>query len=372
MRIVAVPDSFKGCLSAVEAADAIEKGARLACPDAEVIKVPMADGGEGTVDALVMAAGGRRVACRALDPLGREIESFYGLIDEGRTAVIEMAAASGLPLLQKDELNPLKASTYGTGQLIAHALDRGVERIIIGIGGSATNDGGLGMAKALGARFSGENGEAGEGGGALAAVTAVDVSALHPRLREVAIEAACDVTNPLCGPKGASAVFGPQKGADEAMIKQLDAGLAHYASILKRDLGRDIENVPGSGAAGGLGGGLMAFLNARLLPGIDIITGAAGLAEKIQSADLVITGEGRTDEQTLYGKVPSGVAKLAHGVPVVCLSGGLLEGYQALYQHGVTAVFSIAQRPVTLEEAMEHSAEWLAQCTQAIVRLMNR
>lgn len=359
VNILIAPDSFKGSLTSLQAANAIERGILKAAScvgvKVDVDKVPMADGGEGTVEAIICAAGGRIVRTKVLDPLGRETDSFFGLLPDG-TAVIEMAAASGLNLLKPEERNPMKTTTYGTGQLIKAALDYGSRKLIIGIGGSATNDGGVGMAQALGVSFLDAKGkEIGFGGGELSKIAKIDVSRLYPRAKEAEIVVACDVKNMLCGPQGASAVYGPQKGATPEMVKILDENLRHLAWIIKRDLGKDVLEVPGSGAAGGLGAALIAFLDARMKPGIEIVMEIARFEERIKDADIVITGEGSTDSQTLYGKVPLGIGRMAckWRKPVVCISGSLKRGYEALYAEGITAFFGITSGPMTLEEAME-------------------
>lgn len=372
MRIVAAPDSFKGSLSALEAARAIEAGLTEAIPGCQVQKIPMADGGEGFVEALLTAAGGELISVEATGPLGAQVNAFYGMLPDGETAVIEMAAASGLPLVAHHQRDPLRATTLGTGELMRHALEHGAKHLIIGIGGSATNDGGAGMAQALGAKLLDEKGRPlPPGGAALSDLARIDCSGLIPQLRQATISVACDVTNPLCGPSGASAVYGPQKGADERMIAQLDRALAHYAGVLKRELGIDVREIPGSGAAGGLGAGLIAFCGATLAPGAELIIDATHMAQSIAKADLVITGEGRTDAQTLFGKVPYAVAQCArpYGVPVVVLSGGLAPGYENLYDEGITAVFSTASGPMPLKAAMEDAQKLMRQAAYNIGRL---
>jgi glycerate kinase len=372
MKIIVAPDSFKGSLSAVEAANAVEKGIMNAAGDARVSKVPMADGGEGTVEALLASAGGNIEHVEVIGPLGEPVNSFYGILGDGRTGVVEMAAASGLPLVPAEKRNPMNTTSYGTGELIKKAVESGCTRIIAGIGGSATNDGGMGMLQALGVKFLDSSGRVlGYGAKELAKIHAIDCSGLYDGLRKVEIIVACDVTNPLCGPNGASYVFGPQKGATPEMAEQLDRGLENYAEKIHRFLGKDIRDLPGAGAAGGMGGGMVAFLGAVLKPGILIMTEAAGLEEKIRDADLVITGEGRTDFQTAYGKVPVGISRLAkkYGVPVICLSGGLGQGTEALYQEGITGLFSIADGPMSLEEAMKNTNGLLAKAAENLIRL---
>jgi len=378
MRIVVAPDSFKGSLSSIQAANAIEKGiigAAQTCREpVEVIYVPIADGGEGTVEAIITANKGEIVKTRVLDPLGREIDSFFGILPDN-SAVIEMAAASGLNLLGDDERNPMKTTTYGTGQLIKEALDYGCKRIIIGIGGSATNDGGVGMAQALGVSFLDEEGnQIAFGGGELSKISKIDVSLLDPRIKDTVITIASDVKNPLCGPNGASAVYGPQKGATPEMVETLDRNLKHLAKTIHEQLNIDILNVPGSGAAGGLGAGLMAFLGAKFCLGIKLVTELARLEEKIQRADLVVTGEGSTDYQTLFGKVPHGIADIAkkYSKPVICISGSLGKGYEQLYNEGIDAFFSIVNRPMSLEEAMNNAEVLLEQTAKNVIKVYLR
>ena len=309
-----------------------------------------------------------------LDPLGREIDSFFGILPDN-SAVIEMAAASGLNLLGDDERNPMKTTTYGTGQLIKEALDYGCKRIIIGIGGSATNDGGVGMAQALGVSFLDEEGnQIAFGGGELSKISKIDVSLLDPRIKDTVITIASDVKNPLCGPNGASAVYGPQKGATPEMVETLDRNLKHLAKTIHEQLNIDILNVPGSGAAGGLGAGLMAFLGAKFCLGIKLVTELARLEEKIQRADLVVTGEGSTDYQTLFGKVPHGIADIAkkYSKPVICISGSLGKGYEQLYNEGIDAFFSIVNRPMSLEEAMNNAEVLLEQTAKNVIKVYLR
>ena len=375
MKILVAPDSFKGSLSSIQAANAIENGIKKAAQNykepVEVIKVPMADGGEGTVEAIVSANGGEIIKTRVLDPLGREIDSFFGVLPDD-TAVIEMAAASGLNLLSKEELNPMKTTTYGTGQLIKKALDYGCKRIIIGLGGSATNDGGVGMCQALGISFLDNQGnQIGFGGGELHKINKIDTSCLDPRINGTIIIIASDVKNPLCGPEGASAVYGPQKGATPEMVEILDRNLKHFAAVIENQLNKEILNVPGSGAAGGLGAALMVFFGARVCMGINLVMDLIQLEEKIKNADMVITGEGSTDYQTLFGKVPLGIAKIAkkHNKPVICISGSLGKGYENLYSEGIEAFFSIVNKPMSLEEAMITGEVLLEEVTKDIFKV---
>ena len=437
MKVIIAPDSFKGSLSAREAAEAIRDGILRALPVAETVLIPLADGGEGTVEALVTATGGQVIRTPATDPLGRPIESFFGMLG-GDTAVVEMAAASGLTLIPPDRRNPMLTTSYGTGELIRAALDglslwlpekptrgdrsgaswdqdpsvssseahratvapknrlvssassgtcierrpcsttyRGSEsaptrHIILGLGGSATNDGGIGMIRALGGRFLDENGEeVGPGGGELARIRHIDLSGLDPRIAETEFVAASDVDNPLTGLRGASAVFGPQKGATPEMVSALDAGLHNLAEVIRRDLGMDIEQMPGAGAAGGLGASAVVFLGAELRSGIEIVLDAAHFAERIRGAWLVITGEGRIDAQTLAGKTISGVlcAAAVEGVPVVALGGGVEPDGYALLDQGAAAVVSIADRPMSLEEAQSRAEELLSGAAEQVMRL---
>ncbi|ENZ8243494.1 TPA: glycerate kinase [Klebsiella aerogenes] len=359
MKIVIAPDSYKESLSALDVATAIETGFREINPHAEYVKVPVADGGEGTVEAMVAATQGHIVQVSVTGPLGEPVNAFYGLSGDMRCAYIEMAAASGLESVPPTRRNPLLTTSWGTGELIRHALDAGVSQIIIGIGGSATNDGGAGMAQALGAKLlnAGQQ-QIAPGGGALETLARIDLSELDPRLADCRIDVACDVTNPLTGPQGASAVFGPQKGATAAMIERLDRGLQHFAQIIDRDLDIDVLSLEGGGAAGGMGAALYAFCGANLRPGIEIVTDALGLADLVADADLVITGEGRIDSQTIHGKVPVGVAKVAkcYNVPVIGIAGSLTADVGVVHQHGLDAVFSVLYSVCTLDEALANAA----------------
>ncbi|MGE5578088.1 MAG: glycerate kinase [Syntrophothermus sp.] len=373
MKVVIAPDSYKGSLTALEVATAIETGFRRVFPGAEIVKVPMADGGEGTVQSLVDATGGQIIRVPVTGPLGERVEAFYGILGDGKTAIIEMAAASGLPLVPKEKRDPRITTTFGTGELIRSALDRGCRRLLIGIGGSATNDGGAGMAQALGARLEDEAGrEIPPGGAALCRLARIDIAGMDRRLAEAEIVAACDVDNPLYGPRGAAAVYGPQKGATPAMVEELDGCLRHYAEVARKDLGVDIADLPGAGAAGGLGGGLVAFLHARLRPGVEIVIEATDLAGKVRDADLVITGEGGIDRQTIYGKAPIGVARTAKrfGVPVVVIAGSVTDDADVVYEHGVDALESLVKRPMTLEEAVANAAALASSAAERVARLL--
>lgn len=362
MHIVVAPDSFKGSLSAVGVANAMARGIKQVFPEAEIKKVPIADGGEGTVESLVMATGGKIVSQEVTGPSGSIIQSYWGILGDGETAVIEMAAASGLTLVREDERDPRRTTTYGTGQLIQAALDRGLRKIIIGIGGSATNDGGVGMAQALGARFLDQTGqELTFGGAALANLAEIDLADLDQRLQQTTLLVACDVDNPLCGEFGASAVYGPQKGATPEMVAELDAALGHYAQIAARVTKKDIALCPGAGAAGGLGAGLLFFTKAQLRPGVEIVLETTGFAELVQNAQFVLTGEGRTDFQTAFGKAPVGVAKVAQqfGVPALCLSGGLSKGYEDVLSQGISGLASIIPEPMSLEMCIENADQFI-------------
>ncbi|MGD8108452.1 glycerate kinase [Pantoea sp. FN0302] len=360
MKIVIAPDSYKESLSALQVASEIENGFRAIFPDAEYVKLPVADGGEGTVEAMVAATQGKIVRLRVTGPLGEPVDAFYGLSGDESCAFIEMAAASGLELVPPAQRDPLVTTSWGTGELIANALDRGVQHFIIGIGGSATNDGGAGMVQALGARLlNAQDEQIGYGGGALPQLARIDISQLDPRLRQCRFEVACDVTNPLTGDEGASAIFGPQKGATPALVTQLDSALAHYAGIIQRDLDIDVLHIPGGGAAGGMGAALHAFCQAELRRGIEIVTEALGLDELVKDATLVITGEGRIDSQTVHGKVPIGVAKVAkrYNKPVIGIAGSLTADVGVVHQHGLDAVYSVIYSICTLEDALNNAAQ---------------
>ena len=374
MKILIAPDSFKESLSASEVAHHILEGIKQADPDIECMCIPLADGGEGTVNSLVEATNGHLEKIKLFDPLLREIESYFGILGDGKTAVIEMAAASGLELLREGERNPMVTSSYGTGQLITAALDKEVESLIIGIGGSATNDGGAGMAQALGVDLLDKNGKKiGNGGGSLNHLESIDDRRIDPRLKHTRILVASDVKNPLCGEKGASATYGPQKGATKQMVIELDKNLAHFGKKLEEKYGISIMEVPGSGAAGGLGAGLIAFMKASLEPGFDVIKRFTGLEDLIKEADLVITGEGRMDEQTIYGKAPHGVANLAkkYNKRVIGIAGSLGPGYQILYREGFDALLSIIDKPMSLEIALGDAADLLKSTAYNLVQLIN-
>ena len=372
MKVVIAPQAFKGNLTAKEAAQAIARGVRQADPAIQCVLAPVADGGDGTVEVLVRATGGRVFTAQVTGPLGEEVTARWGVMGDGKTAVIEMALVSGLALVPPRRRDPRIATSYGTGQLIRHALQHGHRRIIVGLGGSATNDGGAGMAQALGARFlDAEGRELPFGGSALARLASIDPSHMKSGLAEAEVIAATDVTNPLCGPSGASAVYGPQKGATPAVVKELDEALKTYAEVLERGMGRQVADIPGAGAAGGLGAGLMAFADATLSPGIDLICEAMGFDSRLEGADLLITGEGRIDASTAFNKAPVGVAKRAKtkGVPVIALAGSLGTGYQAVYEHGITSVVPIADRPMSFRESLGRTRELLCDAAERSLRL---
>lgn len=371
MKIVAAPDSFKESLDAVGVAEAIEKGIRDVLPDAEVALLPIADGGEGTVDALVAAGNGKFIDTPVSGPLGEAIKARWGILADG-TGVIEMAAASGLPLVPPDKRNPLLTSTLGTGQLLIAALDHGCRRIILGIGGSATNDGGAGVITALGAKLLDQHGkEIVPNARGLLNLASMDISGVDPRLAETKIEIACDVNNPLLGPRGASSIYGPQKGADDAMVKVLERALTKLAEVAKADFAKDIASFAGSGAAGGLAAGLSLIAPIELRPGIDLVLETIRFSEHLANADLAITAEGRIDTQSAMGKAVSGVANLAKraGVPAFALCGTLGKDYQEVYKEGVRAVIPILDAPMTLEQAMADTPRLLREATARTIRI---
>ena len=373
--IAIAPDSFKGALDAADVAAALAKGLKRALPRARFRLIPMADGGEGTVTAWAAATGAAQIRARVQDPLGRRVTAVYARDDRRHVAMIEMAAASGLPRLALHERNPLITSTTGTGELIRHALDCGARTLLIGIGGSATNDGGVGMATALGARFFDRRGaELPPGGGALRRLHRIDLAGLDPRLATLRVEAACDVSNPLCGSTGAAAVYGPQKGATPVMVKQLDAGLARLAAVAmeQNPAWRGLATHPGAGAAGGLGFGLMAFCGATLRRGVELVADAVGLERRLRGCDLVITGEGRLDSQTVNGKTPAGVAAIAKrlGIPVIAICGCLGDGYEAVHAIGIDAVFPIAHGFFDPARPAIGAAARIAACAEEVGRLL--
>ncbi|MCT8137147.1 glycerate kinase [Anaerobacillus sp. CMMVII] len=375
MKIVLAPDSFKESMTAKNAALAMERGIHKVFPDAKCVIVPMADGGEGTVESLVDLTDGEIMETQVVGPLGETIFAQYGLSGDGKLAIIEMASASGIHLLKKEERNPLKTTSFGTGQLIKAAVDKGVTRIIMGIGGSVTNDAGVGMLQALGCSFKDRNGnELPYGGGNLGLLHEIDVSQLDPRLASVSFEVACDVTNPLIGKNGASYIFGPQKGATPEMVEQLDQNLTHFSELVKVQLGKDIAEIEGGGAAGGLGASLLAFLDAFLKKGIDLVIDYTNLEEKIIGADYVFTGEGSIDHQTIYGKTPFGVATISekHGVPVIAFAGRVGDGVQELYSHGFTAIIGILNELTSLDDALKAGEINLELAVENICRIIEQ
>ena len=372
--IVLAPDSFKESMTAKEVCEAMERGIRKANSQIRCIHVPMADGGEGTMQSLVDATGGRVYSKEVVGPLGNNVVAEYGILGNGEIGVIEMASASGIHLVDSEKRNPLITTTFGTGQLIKACLDKGVKKLLIGIGGSATNDGGAGFIQALGGRLLDENGDdLSYGGGALAKLHTIDLSNLDERLKYVSVEVACDVNNPLCGKEGASYVFGPQKGATREMIEILDQNLSHYAEVIKEQLGKDVISKAGAGAAGGLGAGLMAFLDVKLKSGIEMVIEYANLEEKVRDADMVWTGEGNIDFQTQYGKTPLGVAMIAkkYNKPVIALAGRVGNDIDVLYDKGIDAIFGIMRGVTSIEEALVKGPENVEKTSENIIRLLN-
>ena len=373
MKVVIAPQAYKGSISALRVAEAMGEGVRRVVADAETVLVPVADGGDGTLETLVESSGGEVRSSEVTGPLGERLKAGWGAMGDGRTAVIEMARTSGLALVPIEDRDPLVATTYGLGEVIGHALDAGFRRFIVGIGGSATNDAGAGMAQALGVRLVDPEGrDLALGGAALAELERIDLSGLDARIAESDLAVACDVSNPLTGPEGASAVYGPQKGATPEMVRQLDAALSHLAEVVRRDVGVEIETVPGAGAAGGLGGGMIGFLGGRLETGVDIVLRTVGLDERLEGADLVITGEGSLDYQTVYNKAPIGVARLAkaRGIPVIVIAGSLGERYAEVFDHGIDAAVAITSGPMTLEQASREAESLVADAAERAMRLM--
>lgn len=372
MKVVIAPDSFKESLTAKQVCDAIQAGLARVWNDAKFVAIPVADGGEGTVQSLVDATQGRIVEVKVMGPQGKRVEAFYGMLGDNQTAVIEMAAASGLHHVPPAQRDPKLTTSFGTGELIHHALDQGVTKLIIGLGGSATNDGGVGMLAALGARFTNADGEPIQlTGGGLRELANIDLSDFDPRLQHCDLLVACDVNNPLCGYKGASAVFGPQKGATPDDVRLLDGALQQFGLLTEKVTGKAVLQSAGAGAAGGMGAALLAYTHATLRPGIEIVLDTVQLAHQVSDADLVITGEGRIDSQTVHGKTPMGVAKVAKrfDVPVIALSGCTGENYQAVYQCGIDAVFAAVPRAMTLEDALKESDFNLADLAENVARL---
>jgi glycerate kinase len=375
MKIILAPDSFKENLTSLQVATALEKGVKRVLPNAICVKVPMADGGEGTVQSLVDGTGGKFLRKKVTGPAGEKVSARYGILADGETAVIEMAEASGLHLVSGKTQNPLKTTTFGTGELMLEAVKRGAKKIIIGIGGSATNDGGVGMAQALGIRFLNKQGreitELGAGG-MINKIASIDVTGLDPLIKKTKVIVACDVNNPLCGKNGASNVFGPQKGATPAIVKTLDENLKHLGAVIKKDLKKNVVSVKGAGAAGGLGAGLLAFTKARMKSGVDIVIEATELHKHLKGADLVITGEGRVDFQTAFGKTPSGVAKAAHKhrIPTVAIGGGITDDANGVFKHGIDGLESACARDMSLEVAISNSKPHLTNAAERVIRLV--
>ena len=373
MQIVVAPGSFKECLTATQVAAAIYKGIKQADPEAGITCIPLADGGQGTAEALITATGGKIIQAPSVDALNRLIQSFYGILGDGKTAVIEMAAASGLELLAPGERNPLITSTFGTGLLIKSAMEAGLTQIILGIGGSATNDGGAGMAQALGFALLDKNGKPIlRGGGHLGELQTIDRFKIHPLLKNVKIKVACDVRNPLLGPSGATRVYGIQKGATPEMLKTLEANMTHFARIIQHELGKDVAGIPGAGAAGGLGAGLMAFCHSEMVSGFELISKMVNLEDRIREASLVFTAEGKIDSQTVFGKTVSGVARLAkkYKVPAIALAGMVSDDLTELYEQGLTSVFAIGNQPMSLKTSKLLAEELLAGTSERIIRLV--
>ena len=374
MKILICPDSFKESLSAIEVCDCIERGLKKANSKFKIEKIPLADGGEGTVKTLVLATYGRSLKCKVRDPLGKRIWARYGILGDGRTAIIEMAAASGLALVPMEKRNPLLTTTYGTGEVIANALNRRCRKIIIGIGGSATVDGGAGMAQSLGARLlDGRGKEIGFGGGEIEKVEKIDLKFMDRRIAKTEFIIASDVKNPLLGPRGAARVYGPQKGATPEMVERLERGLSNLARVIRKELSISVQSLPGSGAAGGLGAGLYAFLGAEMENGVELVMRIVRLEHRIKKADLVITGEGQLDRQTLYGKAVMGAIKMArkYGVPVICIAGSIMPEAKDLYRLGVKGLFSITTMPMSLQQAMEKSRSLLINASENLGHLLN-
>ena len=374
MKILVAPQEFKGSISALSAAEAAKTGILRVFPQAEVVLCPVADGGDGTLETLVEVSGGEVRTCSVQNPIGETIQAQWGAMGDGVTAVIEMARTSGLVLLSLAERDPLNASTYGLGQAISEALDEGFRRFIVGIGGSATNDAGAGMAQALGANLLDSHGNTiNFGGAALANLQTVDISNMDSRIKDSEFLVACDVSNPLTGAEGASAVYGPQKGATPKMVRSLDDALSNFATVVKKDLKKDVSEISGAGAAGGLGAGMMAFMGAELKAGVDIVLDTVNLRDKLSSVDLVITGEGGMDFQTVYNKAPIGVARIAseHNIPTIAIAGLLGSNFKIVHEHGILAATSIVNGPITLEEASERAFELISDSVEESLRFIS-
>ena len=374
MKILVAPQEFKGSISALSASEAAKNGILRVFPEAEVVLCPVADGGDGTLETLVEVSGGEVRTCSVQNPIGETIQAQWGAMGDGVTAVIEMARTSGLALLSLDERDPLNASTYGLGQAISEALDEGFRKFIVGIGGSATNDAGAGMAQALGANLLDDRGNTiSFGGAALISLQTVDISNMDSRIKDSKFLVACDVSNPLTGEEGASAVYGPQKGATPEMVQRLDDALSNFATVVKKDLKKDVSEMSGAGAAGGLGAGMMAFMGAELKAGVDIVLDTVNLRDKLSSVDLVITGEGGMDFQTIYNKAPIGVARIAseHNIPTIAIAGLLGSNFKIVHEHGIRAATSIVNGPITLEEASDRAFELISDSVEESLRFIS-
>lgn len=374
MKILVAPQEFKGSISALSASEAAKNGILRVFPEAEVVLCPVADGGDGTLETLVEVSGGEVRTCSVQNPIGETIQAQWGAMGDGVTAVIEMARTSGLALLSLDERDPLNASTYGLGQAISEALNEGFRKFIVGIGGSATNDAGAGMAQALGANLLDDRGKTiSFGGAALSSLQTVDISNMDSRIKESKFLVACDVSNPLTGEEGASAVYGPQKGATPEMVQRLDDALTNFATVVKKDLKKDVSEMSGAGAAGGLGAGMMAFMGAELKAGVDIVLDTVNLRDKLSSVDLVITGEGGMDFQTIYNKAPIGVARIAseHNIPTIAIAGLLGSNFKIVHEHGIRAATSIVNGPITLEEASDRAFELISDSVEESLRFIS-
>ncbi|ACB84456.1 glycerate kinase [Natranaerobius thermophilus] len=370
-KVILAPDSYKNCLEAKDVATAMERGVHRYNKNLETIKLPLSDGGEGLIKSLVYATDGELYSQKVTGPLGYEVTACWGLLGDNETAVIEMAEAAGLQLVTKENLDPKITTTYGTGELIKDALNTGCSKLIIGIGGSATNDGGVGMAQALGIEFFDDKGKPLKyGGQELLKLSEIDLSGMDPKLHDIDIRVACDVTNPLIGPQGASQIFGPQKGGQSKDIELLDNALSHFHDIIEKELNKDVKDIPGSGAAGGMGAGLIAFMGAELKSGIDLVMEVLNFENQIKDADIVITGEGSFDSQTLFGKVPHGVAKKAkkHKIPTFVVAGNIKEDLQEFHHHGITGYFSIIPGPIDEDQAFDRAEELLENTTHQIIR----
>ncbi len=375
MKIIIAPDSFKGSMTAQQISETLTMGMKSVFPEADYIQIPVADGGEGTVKTLVNITGGKIIPAKVSGPMGRSVDAYYGILGDQQTAVIEMAVASGITMVKKEERNPLYTTTYGTGELIRHALDQGIRKMMIGLGGSGTNDGGTGMAQALGIQFFDKKDQLIQdkmNGYLMGQVQRINMSSLHPKIKGCEVMVACDVDNLFSGPNGAARIYAPQKGADPEVVRILDDHLNRLAFIIKRDLGISINQLAGAGAAGGLGGGLVAFLNAKLQRGIEIILKHINFENTIRDADLIITGEGKIDETTLRGKTPLGIARMASrcNIPVIAIAGEVALTSDQIYNEGVDLLLSITNGPISETSAMAHAPELVRRCGERVARLI--